>query len=232
MRLDKLLADSSIGTRSEVKTYIKKGRVTVNGVVCVKPEQKVEIGVDEICYDNEPIKVTAGFRYYIMNKPAGVITATRDDRDKTVLDLLPLSLRKGISPVGRLDKDTEGLLLLTDDGAFNHKLMAPKKHVPKKYFARLLNECNEDMVEAFKRGVDIGDEKLCKPAILEILDKKNEVYITITEGRYHQVKRMFEAFNNNVEYLRRVSIGHLELPSDLKPGSWREMAVEEINLFL
>lgn len=230
MRLDKYLADASLGTRSEVKVMIKKGLVLVNGEVCATADTKVGLE-DEIVVAGKPISLNSGHRYYVLNKPSGYVTANKDNLNKTIMDLLPKEVAKNLSAVGRLDKDTEGMILLTDDGDFNHRLMSPKKHVSKKYFARLSVECEDRLIEDFKNGLDIGDEKLLKPAILEILDKRNEIYVTITEGRYHQVKRMFLKYGIVVEYLKRVAIGELNLPDDLKLGEWRELTESEVALF-
>lgn len=229
MRLDKYLSDAGIGTRSEVKTYIKKGRISVNGSNKVKPDTKIEAN-DLIYFDNDQVILKLGYKYFIMNKPAGVISATEDAMHKTVLDLIDSSDRKGLSAIGRLDKDTEGLLLLTDDGAFNHSLMSPKKHVNKTYFATLSGECPKEVISIFKSGMDIGDDSLLKPAELVICENPREVYITISEGRYHQIKRMFKKVGLTVEYLQRVCIGKLELPKDLELGEYREMTAEEIKL--
>lgn len=232
MRLDKFLADSGIGTRSEVKNYIKKNRVSVNGLKEIKPDTKVEPQTDEIMFDGVLITEKIGHKYYVLNKPAGVITATMDKEKKTVFDLLSDSDKKGLFAIGRLDKDTEGLLLLTNDGNFDHALMSPKKHVSKKYFARLSDECPLSLIDEFRNGLDIGDEKPLKPAELIILDDKKEIYVTISEGRYHQVKRMFGKFGLKVEYLKRVSIGAFNLPDDLKVSNYRVMTEEERALCL
>ena len=222
VRLDKYLASASVGSRSEVKNYIKKGRVRVNGVVITKEDVKVS-SEDCIEFDGKRILLKEGYVYYMLNKPAGVISATFDNYQKTVMDLLPKDIPKGVAPVGRLDKDTEGLLILTNDGEFNHQMMSPKKHVAKKYFARLSGACPSELVEEFRAGVDIGDDTLCKSAELEISDNPSEIYITITEGRYHQVKRMFLRYGLTVEYLKRLSVGTYELPENLKLGDYIEI---------
>ena len=230
MRLDKYLAAAGIGSRSEVKQYIKKGRVSVDGNCKVKDDYKIEPGVNKICFDKREAVFNDSLSYFVLNKPAGVITATKDNFQKTVLDLLPNDIASKVSPVGRLDKDTEGLLILTDDGDFNHRMMSPKKHVYKTYFARLSGECDDSLIDEFRAGVDIGDDTLCKSAKLEINEDRKEVFVSISEGRYHQVKRMFLKYGLKVEYLKRVAIGKLCLPSDLLPGEYRELSEEEKTL--
>ena len=222
-RLDKLLSTAGYGTRSEVKKYIRDGRITINGIPELHPERKVE-GSEQILLDDRPVIKAPEAVYYLMNKPAGVITATEDRREKTVLDLLPQDLpgltearRKKLFPVGRLDKDTEGLLLITDDGAMAHELLSPSKHVEKEYYARLSGPLCGDAEERFRAGMDIGDDKPAKPAEL-IRISENEVKIILHEGRYHQVKRMVEKCGSRVTYLKRIRMGDLVLPEDLPPG--------------
>ena len=164
----------------------------------------------------------------MLNKPAGVVTATRDKKDRTVLDLIKTSKRRDLSPVGRLDKDTEGLLLITNDGKLSHELLAPGKHVSKVYEAEISGELPENVIDLFKQGLDIGDEKPTLPAQLEILSSQR-IRLTITEGRYHQVKRMFEAVGCKVEYLKRISMGSLQLDENLKKGEFRSLTDEEIK---
>ncbi len=222
-RLDKFLADAGCGTRSEVKNDIRKGRVTVEGRTETRPEAKVT-GDEEIRLDGRPVMTSPEFVYYLMNKPAGVITATSDQREKTVIDLLPDDLpgltpsrKKRLFPVGRLDRDTEGLLLITDDGALAHELLSPKKHVEKEYYARIEGELAPDAAERFRDGLDIGDEKPTLPArLVRISD--TEIRIVISEGRYHQVKRMTEACGARVTYLKRIRMGDLVLPPELETG--------------
>ena len=216
MRLDKYLCDAKVGTRSQVKGILKKGNVLVNGEVIKKPEWKVEEGPDWMLY-----------------KPAGVVSATEDKREQTVIELLPQEERKkGIFPVGRLDKDTEGLLLLTNDGELGHRLLSPKKHVDKKYYAKVQGVVTQAHVEQFLEGLDIGEKKLTLPAKLEVIESKeiSEVWVTLQEGKFHQVKRMFEAVGCKVLYLKRVAMGALVLDAKLKAGECRELTLAEQKL--
>lgn len=232
VRLDKYLADAGVGTRSEVKKYIQKGRVQINGESIRKPEQKVDPEKDEVVFDGEPVGAAPEFVYYLLNKPAGYITATEDFKDHTVMELVP-GKRKGLFPVGRLDKDTEGLLLITDDGVLGHQLLSPKKHVWKTYYAKVEGILAENAEELVEQGLDIGDEKLTLPARLERLseDRENgmtEILLTIHEGRFHQVKRMTEVLGGQVVYLKRLSMGKLKLPEDLAPGAYLELKKNDI----
>lgn len=234
MRLDKFLTVTGIGSRSENRDYIKRNMVSVNGTIVTKPEHKIDEQGDEICFDGRRVNYKS-YQYYLFYKPAGCITANSDATHKTVMDYFPISLRKGLSPVGRLDKDTEGLLLITNDGALNHRLMSPSKHVSKTYYTILDQKVPESAISAFKQGIDIGDDKLTKPAELQILPDEmiNEkirysAELTLTEGRYHQVKRMFYAVGCEVLYLKRVSIGGLTL-NGVKPGEFRELTESEIE---
>ena len=194
LRLDKYLADLGVGTRSQVKQMIRKGLVDINGDTAKKPEQKVNVQEDHVTVEGKVLQYTK-YRYVLLHKPSGYVSATEDAREKTVLSLLSPELQKGLFPVGRLDKDTEGLLLLTNDGDLAHRLLSPKKHVDKTYYARVQGKVTEDDRKAFAEGVDIGDEKKTLPADLEILasGEESEILLTIREGRFHQVKRMFES---------------------------------------
>lgn len=231
MRLDKYLAEMGVGTRSEVKLLIKKGRVSLNGEAVKKPETKTEPDRDVVCIDGKQLDYVQ-FEYIMFHKPQGCVSATEDREHKTVLDYIDSEdspRKKELFPVGRLDKDTEGLLLLTNDGELAHRLLSPKKHVKKRYFARLREPAGERDRQSFEEGLDIGDEKITLPAVLEITENPCEVYVTITEGRYHQVKRMFEACENEVLYLKRLSMGSLLLDEALKPGQYRHLTEEEIK---
>lgn len=230
IRLDKYLADMGIGTRSEVKNHIRKGLVTVDGNPARKPEEKIEPGRQEVRVNGTPVSY-AEFEYYMLNKPAGVVSATKDKRERTVLDLLTDKKRKDLFPVGRLDKDTEGLMLITNDGELSHRLLSPARHVDKTYYARIQGRVTEADVLAFAEGLDIGDEKLTRPARLEILRAADisEIEVTIQEGRYHQVKRMFEAVDKRVIYLKRLTMGSLVLDSGLPAGEYRELTKEELE---
>ncbi|MCQ2501766.1 MAG: rRNA pseudouridine synthase [Lachnospiraceae bacterium] len=229
MRLDKYLSEMNVAPRSVLKQMIRKNQVLVNGAPVKKPETKVEPGKDEIMVEGEAIHYYE-MEYWLLHKPAGVVTATRDNREKTVMDLLPQIRRSDLSPVGRLDKDTEGLLLITNDGALSHRLLSPKKHVDKTYFAEIDGRVTEETVQKFQEGVDIGDETLTAPALLIIEEsgEKSRIRITITEGRYHQIKRMFEAVGMKVTYLKRLSMGPLVLGDDLSLGESRHLTEEEI----
>ncbi len=229
LRLDKYLADMGAGTRSELKDYIRKGKVTVNGKVCNKPEQKVSIHSDYICLDSNRINY-AQYVYYMLYKPMGVVSATVDNVSRTVLDLIKDRQGKELFPVGRLDKDTEGLLLITNDGDLAHQLLSPKKHVDKTYYARVRGKVTEEDTRAFEEGVDIGDDKPTLPAKLKILvsQDESEIELTIQEGRFHQVKRMFEAVGKDVIYLKRLTMGNLILDANLAPGDYRELKIDEL----
>lgn len=230
LRLDKYLADMGIGTRSEIKLWIRKGRVKVNGQLCTKPENKVSIQTDEILFDDAKVNYI-DYVYYMLHKPAGVVSATMDNVSKTVLDLIHDKKGKDLFPVGRLDKDTEGLLLITNDGDLAHQLLSPKKHVDKLYYAKINGKVTIDDQKKFSEGIDIGEEKITLPAKLKILksDQMSEIELTIQEGKFHQVKRMFEAVGKEVIYLKRMSMGGLYLDPELTPGEYRELTAEEIN---
>ena len=225
-RLDKLLSDSGRFTRSQARDAIRAGRVRVNGCVVRKPEEKFDAESDTVSADGETLNCLP-MRYLMLHKPAGVLSATDDEKQKTVLDLLPPELQKqGLFPVGRLDKDTTGLLLLTNDGDFAHRVTAPKKHVPKRYRATLDGPLTEADATAFAGGVMLGDGTQCLPARLEI-EAPNVGIVTVFEGKYHQVKRMFAARGRTVTALHRERIGALELDAALGPGEYRPLYVEE-----
>ena len=229
MRLDKFLCEMGVGTRSEVKAYLKKGQVSVNGETIKKPEVKIDENKDVICYLGQTLAYEAE-QYFLLNKPAGCVTATRDNLSETVMSFLPDNRRDDLFPVGRLDKDTEGLLLITNDGQLAHELLSPRKHVDKTYFAVIDGEVREEHKQLFLEGLDIGDEELTMPAKLEILKsgEVSEIELTIQEGRFHQVKRMLEAIGTKVTYLKRISMGPLVL-GDLKPGEVRILTNSELE---
>ena len=231
VRLDKFLADAGAGTRSEVKKYIQKGQVQVNGKSVKKPELKVT-EEDQVVMNGQEIHAAPEYVYYLFNKPAGCVSATEDFRDKTVLDYIEeKDRRKGLFPVGRLDKDTEGFLLITDDGPLAHELLSPKKHVDKTYYAKVSGKVTEEDVVKLAEGVDIGEKDLTRPARLEILSTwESEIRLTIHEGKFHQVKRMMEALGKKVTYLKRLSMGPLALPSDLPTGKYRSLTEKELEL--
>lgn len=219
------------GTRSEVKKLVRAGRVTINGAVAEKPEQKVDPETDTVCLDGEALLYVA-YEYYLFHKPAGCVSATEDKIHKTVMDYLTDTLRDDLFPVGRLDIDTEGLLLITNDGTLAHELLSPAHHVKKTYYARVAGRVTEEDARLFQQGVDIGEEKLTKPAELVILTsgEESEIELTITEGKFHQVKRMFQAVGKEVVYLKRLSMGPLTLPETLLPGEYRALTQEELML--
>ena len=229
IRLDKYLADMGKGTRSEVKKAISKGLVRVNNVIVKKPETKLDTDSDHVLFDGVLVGY-AQHEYYMLNKPAGVISATEDKREKTVIDLIIERKRKDLFPVGRLDRDTEGLLLISNDGELAHRLLSPSKHVDKVYYAKIDGEVTIEDVEAFQHGVDIGEEKLTRPAKLRVLKSgtQSEIELTICEGKFHQVKRMFQAVGKEVVYLKRLQMGTLILDESLKPGEYRELTEQEI----
>lgn len=227
-RLDKLLSDSGHFTRSEARNAIRAGRVRVNGDAVRKPEEKYDAEKDAITVDGEALSC-ALFRYLMLHKPAGVLSATDDPKQTTVLDLLPPHLRKqGLFPVGRLDKDTTGLLLLTNDGDFAHRVISPKKHVPKRYRATLDGPIGPEDVAAFAEGLVLADGTQCLPAALERAEG-GEGIVTVFEGKYHQVKRMFAARGRTVTALHRERIGALWLDEALDPGAFRELRPDELN---
>ncbi|MBD8930823.1 MAG: rRNA pseudouridine synthase [Ruminococcus sp.] len=229
IRLDKYLADMGKGTRSEVKKAISKGLVRVNNVIVKKPETKLDTDSDHVLFDGVLVGY-AQHEYYMLNKPVGVISATEDKREKTVIDLIIERKRKDLFPVGRLDRDTEGLLLISNDGELAHRLLSPSKHVDKVYYAKIDGEVTIEDVEAFQQGVDIGEEKLTRPAKLRVLKSgtQSEIELTICEGKFHQVKRMFQAVGKEVVYLKRLQMGTLILDESLKPGEYRELTEQEI----
>lgn len=273
LRLDKLLADAGLGTRTEVKQIIKKHNVMLNDAKVVRPETKVDTEKDILTIDGKSI-LHEEFEYFILNKPAGIISAAEDRKEKTVVDLIQDKKRRDLFPVGRLDRDTEGLLIITNDGKMANRLLKPGKHVDKTYYAIVKGSLDKSLIKKFKDGIDIGDETLTKEADLVIVDsapyflnesarseadmtdsdrayldavhyfekkglvledhmlgenKVTEVLLTIREGRFHQVKRMFEAVGSEVYYLKRISMGLLKLPDDLLAGQYRRLTDEELE---
>lgn len=282
IRLDKYLSNMTGESRSIIKSEIKKGNVIVNGSTVLKAENKIDEIKDEVIYKGESVAYSK-YAYYMFNKPAGCVSATTDNTCKTVIDYLKNEQVSGLFPVGRLDKDTEGLLIITNDGELAHKLLSPKKHVAKKYYARIKGNLPTDVEKRFEDGLDIGDEKKTLPARIEVLQNAkttestdkltgktdnmtgktdnmtgntdnmtdvvisdrsdalpdegpalfdSEVYVVITEGRYHQVKRMFKAVGCEVTYLERKSMDGLELDDTLRRGEYRKLTAEEINTLL
>lgn len=227
MRLDKFLTEMEIGSRSQVKTYIKKGLIEINGVVCKDADYKLDEINDKVTYGGEELAYRK-FQYFVLNKPQGVVTATKDVVDKTVMDLLVDVRKKDLSPVGRLDKDTEGLLLITNDGALAHRLLSPKKHVDKVYRVSLGKPIGDKEIADLETGVDIGDDTMTLPARVEKVND-TEILLTIHEGRFHQVKRMLKAVGNEVVHLKREAFGSLCLDEELRSGEYRELTAEEIE---
>lgn len=254
MRLDKFLSDMNKGTRKELKQLVRQGRVAVNGVTATNSGMAVNES-DCIEVDGESV-VYAKYEYYVMNKPQGVITATEDSRQDTVLDLMEENRRKDLFPVGRLDKDTVGLLLITNDGDLNHRLLSPKKHVDKEYVAKISGQVTEEDVKTFAKGVFIEDGFRALPAELKILSYREkateedlanvehsnapqkhlsqgitEISIVIHEGKYHQVKKMFHAIGKEVFFLKRIRMGTLLLNEELAEGTYRKLTADEVKWF-
>ncbi len=231
MRLDKYLADMGVGTRSQIKEDIKKGKVFVNDMMIKTPELKVLPDSDIIFYDNELISYTK-WEYIMLYKPAGVLSATRDKKIPTVLDLLKEKKRKDLFPVGRLDKDTEGLLFITNDGLLAHQILSPKNHVAKCYYVEVNGSLTQEMIEEFQTGLKLEDGYVTLPSELKILknmETQAQAEVTIYEGKYHQIKRMFEAVGRSVIYLKRLSMGTLVLDPNLEKGEYRYLTKEEIE---
>lgn len=224
MRLDKMLANMGYGTRNEIKKAARAGRIQVNGVVVKKTDTSIEEGVDIVTLDGEEVFYEK-YTYFMLNKPAGVISATEGNQE-TVLDLIYEPI-KGLFPVGRLDKDTEGLLLITNNGPLAHDLLSPKKHVEKEYEVHLKNKIQENYAQKLAEGIVIDGGERCKPAIF-IPTGDTICHLIITEGKFHEVKRMFEALGNEVIYLKRLRMKNLVLDENLKPGEYRYLSEEEI----
>ena len=227
MRLDKLLSHLNCGSRKEVQALIRAGRVSVDGTVQKDPAFKVDPDRSQTAVDGTVQRYRAQ-RYYMLNKPMGVITASRDERHDTVLELFPAELRRGLFAVGRLDKDTEGLLLLTNDGPLAHRLLAPRNHVDKTYFVRVDGELDGADAAAFAAGMMLEDGLACLPAGLEVLEQPDTALVTLHEGKYHQIKRMLAARGKPVVYLKRLTMGPLMLDPALERGEWRPLSAEEV----
>ncbi|MGE7111747.1 pseudouridine synthase [Lysinibacillus sp. NPDC047702] len=231
MRLDKLLSNMGYGSRKEVKQLLKQKAVTVDGAYVKDAALHVDPEKQDVSVFDERVVYTE-FVYFMMNKPPGVISATEDVQDDTVIDLLePLHQHFKPFPVGRLDKDTEGLLLLTNDGQLAHNLLSPKKHVPKVYYAQIAGLVTEEDCKKFAQGVELDDGYMTKPGELNILksDLQSEIELTIQEGKFHQVKRMFESVGKRVTYLKRLSMGSLKLDDNLALGEYRELTTKELD---
>ncbi len=235
MRLDRFLSNMGEGSRKDIKKLTSMGSITVNGVRAKKPSMNIDEVKDTVAVNGTHIPYEP-FIYLMLNKPAGVLSATEDRKGETVLDIIQHKRKDELFPVGRLDKDTEGLLLLTNDGPLAHDLLSPKRHVPKTYFANIKGKVEEVHREIFESGITLEDGTLCMPADLEILkcetgdgDVHCDVMVTIYEGKFHQVKRMFQAIGTEVTYLKRISMGGLPLDSDLALGEWRPLTTEDLK---
>ncbi|MGN0346298.1 MAG: pseudouridine synthase [Lachnospiraceae bacterium] len=227
MRLDKFVSTYGFCTRAEAKKYIKSGRVRRNDNIMKNPEEKINETLDCITLDGKALLYEEKY-YLMMNKPAGVVCSAHEKGQKSVMELIHEPFAKQLFPIGRLDKDTEGLLLFTNDGELSHALLSPARHVTKTYYTILKEPVSENDVIAFREGLDIGDEKLTLPAGLRIASKPCHAYVEIQEGRFHQIKRMFEKCNNQVLYLKRIKMKDLLLDESLAPGEYRRLREEEI----
>ena len=229
VRLDKYLADMRMGTRSEVKKYIRKGRVQVDGIIVKESDLKLDFTNTEVLFDNIKVEYET-FEYYMLNKPAGVVSATSDNYNQTVVELITDAKNKDLFPVGRLDKDTEGLLLITNDGDLAHRLLSPRKHVSKVYYAEVEGLLTQEEVRLFAQGIALNEEFTTLPARLDIIEagETSTAKVTIFEGKFHQIKRMFESVEKDVIYLKRLSMGNLILDKSLAPGEYRRLTKEEL----
>lgn len=232
LRLDKYLSEMGEGTRSQIKEMARKGRILVDGIPEKKAERKIDPEQQQVSVDGRPVSYVR-YEYYMLNKPQGVVSATEDSRYETVISLIEERKRDDLFPVGRLDIDTEGLLLITNDGDLAHRLLSPKKHVDKVYFARIEGELPPDAKERMEEGLVLSDGTPTMPARLEVRKQgkgevPSEIYLTIREGKFHQVKRMFETLGCCVIYLKRMSMGSLILDEALKPGEYRPLSEDEI----
>lgn len=228
MRLDRYISNCGIAARSDAKKLIKSGRITVDGIVVKAVDTKVNEGETDIRLDGEPV-LYRKYVYLMLNKPKGYVSATEDKHYKTVMDFVPEEYRHyNVSPVGRLDIDTEGLLILSNDGAFTHNVITPKKNIYKRYYAELDKAAQKSDIETFAKGMEFKDFT-AKPAVLEIGGDAKNVFIEIAEGKYHQVKRMCERVGKNVVYLKRVKIGGLSLDETLCLGKMRELTEAEVK---
>ncbi|MDE5589914.1 MAG: rRNA pseudouridine synthase [Acetatifactor sp.] len=229
MRLDKFLCEANLGTRSQVKDLIRRGAVTVNDVSVKGAETRVDEETDIVCVQGRPVHYQKFF-YYMLNKPPGIVSATRDKLSATVMELLrPEHRRSDLFPAGRLDKDTEGFLLLTNDGELAHRLLSPKKHVDKTYRVSIDHGLSEEDIQRLEQGVDIGEDCPTLPAKVQQLEE-TVILLTIQEGKFHQVKRMLMAVDNSVTALKRISFGGITLDDTLKPGEYRELTKEEVKI--
>lgn len=230
MRLDKLLANKAYGSRKEVHQIIKDKRVSVNGIVVTRKDMHIDLDSDNITVDGQRVNRTQAY-YVKFHKPKGYVTAVEDPMHPVVMDLLPPEFRKmGVVPVGRLDKDTEGLLLLTNDGVWGHSIINGHKHIPKVYYVEYDGTLSADGLQRIRQGIVLGDGTVCKPAVLEILSP-TALHMTIEEGKYHQVKRMISAAGGTVTYLKRLSVGSVDLNGIETVGSMLELTPSEVDAF-
>ena len=227
LRLDKMLAHLGYGSRKDVKRIIRKGEVLVNGEVCKDDDFKVDSDIDEVVVFDESVSYSE-FVYIMLNKPAGVVSATFDNFKQTVIDLVSEYEKQKVFPVGRLDIDTEGLLLITNDGMLCHNLLSPKSHVDKKYYVEFSGQFKQEYYEAFEKGITLDDGYVTLPGQIKLIDS-NKAEVIIHEGKFHQVKRMFLALNMEVTYLKRISFGSLVLDESLKLGEYRLLTEKEIE---
>lgn len=228
MRLDRFLCEMNIGSRSQVKVFIRQGAVAVNGIPALSPDQRIDETADRIAFHGKEL-LYRRFVYYMMNKPEGVISASRDRDARTVVSLLGADAREDIFPVGRLDKDVTGLLLLTNDGDLAHRLLAPRRHVDKTYRAVLEHGLLQSDIRRLEEGLDIGEEQPTLPARVTVLEEK-VILLTLHEGKFHQVKRMLQAVDNQVLQLQRTAFGGLALDQGLRPGGYRELTAAELEI--
>ena len=225
MRLDRYLCELNIGTRSQVKEFIKKGLVSINGRTIRLADYRIEEQTDQIAFQGKTLTYQK-YVYYMLNKPQGVVSATQDNTAGTVTELLAAEGRKDLFPVGRLDKDTEGLLLLTNDGKLAHRLLSPKKHVDKTYLVTVAHSLSEEDIRRLEQGVDIGEDRITLPAKVAVQSERM-IHLTIQEGKYHQVKRMLQAVDNQVTALKRIRFGKIILDEELAPGAYRPLTTQE-----
>ncbi len=232
IRVDKMLSNCGVGSRKDIKKLVKFGKVTVDGKVVVKSDVKIDTDKNLICVDGENI-IYKKYIYLVMNKPSGVISATEDKSEKTVIDILPEKYKKfHVFPVGRLDKNTVGLLILTNDGEFAHNTLSPKKHIWKRYFSTVSGIVSEKDIEIFIKGVELENNEVCKSAKLDIFavrENETDVFVDIAEGKFHQIKKMFAAVGKKVLYLKRVGFGGLTLDESIAEGETRELSEEEFE---
>lgn len=228
MRIDRFLVRSNTASRKEAKGLIRAKRITVNDEVVKNANIKIDYQKDVVCLDGNIIEYKE-YVYIMLNKPAGVISATKDERHKTVIDIVSEFAHYEIHPIGRLDIDTEGLLILTNDGKLTHNIISPKKHIPKTYYAKLRDDLDPKVIELFKEGITLGDGYQCMSATLKILNPR-EIELIIYEGKFHQVKRMFKAVENEVLFLKRIAMNNLELDPRLELGEYKELSEDELKL--